>query len=385
MNILMLSWRGPGHPNYGGAETATLEHLKHWSEKGNNVYWFTSSFRGASPKEVVDGVQIVRYGGQIFGVHIAAFLWYFFGKHPKFDLVVDQFHGIPFFTPLYVRSKKLAYIHEVAKEIWLSNAWPKPFNLIPALFGSVFEPLLFIVFYRNVRFMTVSNSTREDLISWGINSRNIAVIENGVTVVKPKRKISKEKTPTVLFLGALSKDKGIFDAIKAFGLINKLMPKCNFWVIGKADGGIKEEMDRRLKELNIIDKTKYWGFVSEAMKFELLARAHIMINPSIREGWGLVNIEANAMGTPVVGYNVAGVVDSVKDNTTGILVDKHDTNSLAQKVVGLLSSKDYQIISKNCEKWAEEFDWKEASHESLILIKKIYYGHTRERTTKKQP
>src|SRR5258708_30926270 len=60
----------------------------------------------------------------------------------------------------------------------------------------------------------------------------------------------------------------------------------------------------------------YFGFVTQQKKFELLARAHILINPSLLEGWGLVNIEANAIETPVVAYNSPWLLDSVNDGVS---------------------------------------------------------------------
>jgi len=60
-----------------------------------------SKMKGLSVKDTIDGIRIIRKGYQYLGVQIAAFFWYLFSKHDNFDLVVDQFHGIPFFTPLY--------------------------------------------------------------------------------------------------------------------------------------------------------------------------------------------------------------------------------------------------------------------------------------------
>ncbi len=125
MNILILSWRGIGHPNAGGAEIVTHEHAKGWVKAGHQVILFTSYFPDAKREEVIDGIEIKRYGRQMLGVQWEAFKWYLFGVHCKFDLVIDQFHGIPFFTPFYVRSKKIAFIHEVAKEVWRLNSLPK--------------------------------------------------------------------------------------------------------------------------------------------------------------------------------------------------------------------------------------------------------------------
>lgn len=372
MKILMLSWRGPGHPTSGGAEISSHEHAKAWIQAGHSVTLFTSHYKGAKKNEVIDKVTIIRRGRQIFGVQIEAFFWYLLGNHPNYDLVVDEFHGIPFFTPLYVKIKKLGWIHEVAKEVWWLNALPKPLNLIPGVVGTIFEPLVFRVLYKKIPFMTVSNSTREDLITWGIPSSNITVVANGVNLDIPNKLPKKEKSKTIVYLGSLTKDKGIEDALKVFKLLQGRIKDIHFWVIGKGGGDYLVYLKNIARDYTIFDQLTFWGYVSDSRKFNLLARAHIMINPSIREGWGLVNIEANSVGTPVVGYNVPGTKDSVLDGKTGYLCSLGDTQVVAAKVAELLEKEDdYKRFQKASLIWSNEFSWDKAGNKSLRLISSL--------------
>ena len=128
----------------------TLEYAKAWVNAGHEVTLFTSSFTGAIKTEQIAGVKIIRQGGQVLGVKIKALIWYLVKKHPKFDLVIDEFHGIPFFTILYIRAVRLAFIHEVARDVWKYNPWPKPFKFIPTSVGTLSEPLLFRFLYKKV-------------------------------------------------------------------------------------------------------------------------------------------------------------------------------------------------------------------------------------------
>lgn len=370
MKILVLSWRGPGHPHAGGAEKSTHEHAKGWVKAGHRVTLFTSFYPGAKKEEVIDGINIIRKGFQIFGVHLEAFKWYLLGHHKNFDLVVDEFHGIPFFTPLYVRTKKMALIHEVTKEVWGLNPWSKPFNLIPAFLGTLFEPLIFKMFYRKIPFMTGSNSTKKDLIVWGIPQKNITVIPYGLST--PKVKIfPKEEKKTLIFLGALSKDKGIEDVLKIFSILNRSDHDLQFWIIGKGEEHYLKKLKLQCIKLGINKKAKFWGFVTEEKKFELLGRGYILVNPSVREGWGLVVIEAAYIGTPTVGYDVVGLRDSIKNGETGILCEKNPI-SCAQAVLSLMSDqKKYQMMVQNCFRWARQFSWDKSVKKSLTLIEKI--------------
>jgi glycosyltransferase involved in cell wall biosynthesis len=104
----------------------------------------------------------------------------------------------------------------------------------------------------------------------------------------------------------------------------------------------------------------------------LLARAHVLVNPSVKEGWGLVNIEANAMGTPVVAYNSAGLVDSVKNNESGLITTKNAPEELARLIRMILYNKEkYQRLQSGAVAWSKNFSWEKSRKMSLALIQKI--------------
>jgi len=367
MRILVLSWRDPKHPLAGGAEQVMHEHMKGWAEAGHEVTFFSSKVDKLPEEEVLDGIKVVRGGHQYIGVQFAAFFYYLKNRE-NFDFIVDQFHGIPFFTPLYSGKPKLAVIQEAAREVWLLNPLPKPLNWIVGVIGYLGEPLIF-KFYKRTPFMTASASARSDLMKLCIPEKNITIVPHGVILSKQvKGKWSKEKVKTLIFLGALTRDKGIEDALDAFKILSK-KGKYRFWVVGKGDSSKLKVKSSKLGIKNI----KFWGYVSQKKKFELLARAHVMVNPSVREGWGLVNIEANAMGTPVVAYNSPGLVDSVKDGQSGIIVDQNSPSAIAEAVEEVLSDKKlYQKLQKGAVEWSRQFSWEKSRRKSRLLVDRIF-------------
>lgn len=370
MNILILSWRGPGHPHGGGAEYSSHEHSKGWVKAGHKVTLFTSTFAGAKHEEDIDGIHIIRDGSQILAVYWKAFVWYLWGKHPEFDIIVDEVHGLPFFTTLYIKKPKLVFIHEVAKEVWGLNSWSYPLNFLPAMLGTLFEPWIFKILYRNTPFMTVSNSTKKDLMEWNIPQGNITVIHNGFERPNYPRG-RKEPEKTVIYLGALSRDKGIEDALTAFGYLHGNDQTIKFWVVGSGEAHYLKYLKQKAKVLGIEKKINFFGFVSEREKYALLSKAHILINPSIREGWGFVVIEAASVGVPTVAYNVAGLRDSVVDGKTGLLCDTKP-KVLAGKIQYLLDNEElYQSLSANCLKWSRKFSWKRSVQQSFKLLEAI--------------
>lgn len=371
MEILIFSWRDPKHPLAGGAEQVVHEHCKGWIKAGHSVTLFTSYFKNGLKEERLDGVKIIRRGVQLLGVHILGFFWYVFGKHEKFDLVIDQFHGIPFFTPLYIRRvKKLAILQEVTKEIWLKNHLPAPLNWIIGLIGYTVEPFFFIP-YKKIPFITGSKTAKDDLERFGIPGKNITIVNHGVITKIPQPIPVREGIKTIIYLGALARDKGVEEAMRTFGILNQ-KGQFQFWIVGKGAPSYQERLKSFAKSEKIINSTSFFGFVDMTKKFNLLARAHLLINPSLREGWGLVNIEANSVGTPIVAYKNPGLVDSVKDGFSGVLTSENTPRALAETILLLLSDEErYKALSESSIKWANTFSWKKSTKQSLKLIENL--------------
>ncbi len=367
MNILVFSWRDIKHPLAGGAEQVDHEHHKGWVNAGHSVTLFSSHSPGTKSMEKIDGVNVVRKGGQILGVHLNACLWYLFSKHEDFDLVVDEFHGWPFFTPFYIRKPKMAVIQELTKEVWFKYPLPFYLNYFFGAIGYLLEPLFFLP-YRNVMFMTGSKSTKEELKTVGIVEKKVTIVHHGVIIDGFTTRVSKEKKRTIIFLGALAKDKGIEDAITTFGILNKT-GDYQFWVVGKGDVDYMKYLKIMARGVGLRKNVTFFGFVTLKKKFQLLQRAHLLINPSIREGWGLVNIEANVCGTPVIAYNSPGLTDSVKNEKSGIIVKANTPEKVASVIDSVMADREiYSRLKKGALSWSKRFSWDESRRESLKLI-----------------
>ena len=140
-----------------------------------------------------------------------------------------------------------------------------------------------------------------------------------------------------------------------------------FWIAGKEEkkGSLKKILNKSQ------GKIQYFGFVNEKKKWELLERAWILIHPSTREGWGLSVIEANNVGTPVVGYNVPGLKDSIIDKQTGLLVQPSHKN-LANGIEKLLKNQTlYKKLSQNSKKWSKKFRWDTSTKKSWTMLQSL--------------
>lgn len=371
MNILILNWRDIKNPSSGGAEVLTHEIAKRWVKLGNQVTLFSSHFSNSRSGEVVDGVRIIRKGHPdarflFSSVHFLAYKFYR-NNLQRFDVVVDEIHGLPFFTPWYVKEKKVVLICEVAGDLWI-----KMFGPILGPLGRFVEKIYLQFIYKDIVYLTISNSTKEELIKEGVNSKNITVLPMGLTIPENIKNLEKEKDPTLIFVGRLTRSKGIEDAIEALRKVLETYPKTKLWIVGGGSEDYIKLLKKIGKNLGVSEKITFWGFVSEEKKFELMGRAHILVAPSIKEGWGLIVQEAARVKTPSIVYDVPGLRDAVVNNKTGIILPHNSSFEMAKQIMFLLNDKKrYKDFQKNALSWSKTLSWDNTAKQSLKLIKSI--------------
>jgi len=347
VRFLMLNWRDPRNPKAGGAERVTLAHLAALVERGHEAYWFANNFPGAEPTDAVRGVRIVRGGGRGTSV-LAALKWY--RRQPRFDLVLDQHHGIPWYAPWWCGTNCVAYIHEVLGPIWNAfYSWP-----LSAI--GRWQERWTLRFYRNVPFWTPSESTRTMLEQLGV--RSVTVIPNGsdtepLPMLEDKPLVEPVRLIVVV---RLAPNKRVDHALHAVRMLLDLGTRAHLTIVG--DGEERAHLTRLAAELNLAQFVTFTGQVDEHTKNALLRQAHLLVHTSIREGWGLNVIEANAMGTPAVVYPVGGLIDSTLHDKTGIVVESETPEAIAQAIAKLVKTPDrYDFYRRNAWERSKTFRW----------------------------
>ena len=353
MKILIFNWRDIKSPYAGGSEVFTHEISRRLVKWGNEVTLFTSEFPDCKKKEIVDGVEVIRSGNR-YKVYLEARRYYKKWFKGKFDVVVDEINTIPFFTPLYVKEPIVVVIHQLCREIWFYET-KFPVNVS----GYVIEPL-YLRLYKKIPAITVSESTMQDLLNYGFE--DVRIVRDAINC-KPLDSIpEKEKNPTLIFVGRLKNSKRVHHIIKAFSLVKKQKTNARLWIVGDGDRDYKQKLRKLVKENKLEDSVTFFGFVDERKKYELMKRAHAIVLTSVREGWGIIVIEANAMGTPAIAYDVHGLRDSVKHGYNGLLVKDGDVEALVNAIINLLEDdKLRDELSRNAIKWAEQFSWDESA------------------------
>lgn len=357
MRIAFFNWRDIRHPSAGGAEVFNHKVLANLVGMGHKATLFTSTYPGSPAREMIDGIEHVRYGGR-FLIYPKSVLCY--NRHIKgrFDLVVESINGVPFFTRLFAGIPVVVFIHQLTRENWHSGlSWP-----LSSLGFHTEDAMLRL--YKSGPAIAPSESTKKDLISLGF--RDVHVI-HGAADVAPAEP-GKENDPTLLYFGRLTRSKGVGDAVRVFRSVRNMIPSAKLWIAGR---GPEEAALRKLvSDLGLGSSTTFWGHVDERTKARLLSRAHLMLLPARREGWGLVVLEANACQTPVIGYRVPGLVDSIVPGTNGFLAE--DMGKMASKAIELLKSPEaLDGLSASSKGYAEGFDWKKTSFEFASLFEEV--------------
>lgn len=348
------------HPHAGGSELYFYEMAKEWVKKGHEVTWFSPAVHGAGKEEIESGIHFIRKGNKA-SVYLWAAYEYLKRLRHQADIIIDLENGIPFFTPLYSRKKKVLHIHHLHKDQWY-----REYHFPITQLGRFLEEVLMPKVYKKVKVITLAKSWAEEIEKEGIGKEKPMTVAPGITFCKYK-KTAKTKFPSLLFLNRVRKYKGIEVLIDAAALLKNIE---NLKVYVAGEGEDLKRVKKISKEKGLEKKIIFLGRVSEEKKSEFMQKAWIFVNPSFKEGWGIVNIEANYHGTPVIGSDAPGIKDSVKNGQTGLLFEKGNAQDLAQKINALFNNKKLrEKMGRNAVKWAENFAWRKKAEEYLNLLK----------------
>jgi len=393
MKILWLTWKDKSHPHAGGAETVNEELAKRLAHDGHEVLFVVGGFSGGAEEKARDGFKIIRVGGW-YSVYWYAYRYY--KKHLQgwADLVIDEMNTVPFFASFYVsqsvipaparndsrsdsgrkvgiqekRPKVIMFVHQLCREIWFYQMH-FPLNVI----GYLLEPI-YLWMFRKSRVVTISESTKKDLMRYGFSSDRIQVISQGIDVepIGSLEDVQKYPEPTALSLGVIREMKRTADQVRAFEIAKRSLPKLKMKIAGVANGAYGEKVLALIEKSPYRNDIEYCGRVSQEKKIELMQKSHCILVTSVKEGWGLIVTEAASQGTPAAVYDVDGLRDSVRDGATGILAKTNTPAGLAEAVVSIFSDTErYDRMRKQGFEWSKEITFEKSYRDFLEAIRKI--------------
>ena len=289
----------------------------------------------------------------------------------RFDAVVEDINKLPFFAPRWAEMPVLAVVpHLFGSTVFAETGIPQ------ALYVLGHEALIPFV-YRHTPFLAISESTRDDLVHRGVPAAHVTVVHCGMDHERFRPSAPKADRPTVVFLGRLRKYKGVELLFEAFAAVRREIPAARLWIVG--DGPYRASLEAHAARFRLGDSIEFLGFVPGPDKVARLSAAHVSVCPSPKEGWGLTVIESNACGTAVVASRSPGLVDSVQDGQSGLLVSHGDVAALADAIRSVLTDGGLRArLEERGRAWAARFTWDRCADEAHAVLEHAL-GRTLER------
>jgi glycosyltransferase involved in cell wall biosynthesis len=187
-------------------------------------------------------------------------------------------------------------------------------------------------------FLTCSAYVRERGLALGYPVQRTIVHSIGVDVDRFAPPKFRRREEIVLFVGRLVEKKGCGNLIEAMAEVQRRRPAAELVVIG--GGPLRADYEARAAALPV--RCRFLGHQPTAVVREWMARASVFCVPSViagsgdAEGFGIVFIEAQAMGLPVVSTRSGGIPEAVEDGETGLLVSERDPRALAEAILQLM-------------------------------------------------
>jgi len=252
------------------------------------------------------------------------------------------------------RSKFVVTWHEVWSDYWFGYLGRK------GVFGYLVERLTTKLTKNNV---AVSELTKRDLEKLGL--KNVEIIPNGIDFEGIRRVRKAEEESDVIFAGRLIRDKNVDVLIRAVRLLKEEISDIKCVIIG--DGPERMRLEKLARDFGLNGNVEFKGFLKEHDDvIALMKSSKVFVLPSTREGFGIVALEANACGLPVVTveHEMNATKDLIENGRNGF-VCRLSAKDIAENVLTALHSD----MSNECIEIAKGYDW-----DVIVRRCERYYG-----------
>jgi glycosyltransferase involved in cell wall biosynthesis len=370
MRVLFMTTRDPQNPGAAGGDIQAWEYARYLASSGHQVTFLTSYFPGAPTQASVDGILVVRLGG-VLSLWWQTCLYYLRHCRGQFDVVVEEGFGgsrIPRLAPLYVTEPIVTEWHQVHRDL-LTAEYGK-------CLGAVFHLMeRFTVFiHRNCYVRVGTEGWRKAFTQIGFKVENVFVVPVSLREewLVPPASSSREKTRTVIWLGKFRRYKCPHHAIEAMTEVITHVPEARLILAGRhGDLRYERQLRHAVNKAGLSQYVEFTFDLDEVQKKSRLAAARVLVLPSSVEGFGIVVLEANACGTPVVASS--GVPEEVvRHGYNGLRYRFADIGDLARNVVRLLKDDGLHArLSRNGLTFVERFAWRRVGVEYERAVKMV--------------
>jgi D-inositol-3-phosphate glycosyltransferase len=232
---------------------------------------------------------------------------------------------------------------------------------------------------------STADEANELIDGYGANPQRVSIVPPGVDLGmfqpmdrgEARREIRYGSGRLLLFVGRLERLKGVEVAIRALGLLrDRQHDDVRLLILGEDSHEGDENEEDRLKaiatDVGVRDRVDFVGSVAHHELPYFYAAADVCVMPSYSESFGLVALEAQACGCPVVASGVSGLRSVVRDEVSGYLIDGHDPAMYAERIGRLLADSEHaQQMGRRGRLLAQRFSWTRTADRLEGLIDQV--------------
>jgi glycosyltransferase involved in cell wall biosynthesis len=369
--IQMLAWRDLDDPEAGGSERHAHYVASLWARAGLDVTLRTSEARQCPTRAERDGYHVLRKGKR-YTVFPRSALSGLVGRRGRPDGLVEVWNGMPFLSPLWARCPRVVFLHHVHAEMWRMVL--RPWR---ARAGELMERRVAPPLYRGTRVITLSESSRQEIVAMlGLRPSRVGVVPPGIDqLFSPGG--TRSRHPLVVAVGRLVPVKRFDVLMDALAEVRRSVPELRAVIVG--EGYERPALEEHRRALGAEGWLELPGYMDDAQLLDVYRRAWVLASTSQREGWGMTISEAGACGTPAVVSRIAGHIDAVDDDVSGLLVDiragevsldgRPATSTFARAVVSVITDPVLRArLGRGARARAAELTWEATAAGTLDAL-----------------
>jgi glycosyltransferase involved in cell wall biosynthesis len=270
-----------------------------------------------------------------------------------FDIAdVDSMPHFPVLSMKLICFIKRRRMIVVWHEAWDRSYWVKYLGW-KGIFGYLLER---ISGFLSSEIVSVSEHTKNKLRD-SLKSKKIYTIPDGNDSKKIYKINPAMKKSDIIFAGRLLSNKNVDILIRSLRLIRERIPEVRCFIVG--DGPERKDLEALIQELSLKKNIMFLGFLENQDEvYALMKSSKVFVLPSTREGFGIVVIEANACGIPVItiDHENNAAKDLIEDGRNGF-VCQLDDREIAQKIIEVLENDLSEKMKETCINLAGKYDW----------------------------
>jgi len=380
MKITIISPNGP--PEIGGNAMIVKMLSCEFAKMGNAVNLVLPKFP-RTKNEILNGVRVNRISIPVMNYGRSLIFSVYSAKHIvrlskdsdvlQFDTFVGSF--IDWITGKISKKPSLLIIHGLLLDLWEKVSRNSLEKIIFPKIDSIIPKLPFDFF------ITPCDYTKNTLINIGIDKKKIKRIYWGINHqifhkgYKPtiRKRLHLENKFIIGWLGRLNTDEKNLECLfEAFKTVKENIKES---VLLLAGPGFDYQIENIKKFGLVMNKDVFYCgyFDSKTIKkqAEWYSSIDVFVTPSLIEGFGLPLVEAQACGTPVICFNISSLPEVVKNWKTGLVINKHNSEALADAIIKFYEKSLKNRFSKNCPKWSKQFNWQQTAKEYIKVYERF--------------